>query len=75
MSEVLDRRKIGNLKRAATRYKKGTGLTHSQALDAVAKQHGYHNWALLMRANNGSNSQAGLASGDPADLSSEFDKE
>lgn len=50
MTEVLTRQKIGLLKRAATRYKKEKGLTHSQALDAVAKEFGYNNWALLMHA-------------------------
>lgn len=49
---VLTRAKIGILKRAATRYKKQKGLTHSEALDAVAKEYGYNNWALLMHAAN-----------------------
>src|ERR1051326_9170364 len=38
------------LKREAKRLKRAAGATHSQALDRVAKDHGFANWSLLAKA-------------------------
>jgi tRNA 2-selenouridine synthase SelU len=43
---------INRLKQKAKRIKKNNkykSLTHSEALDIVAKEYGYQNWSLLMR--------------------------
>lgn len=42
---------VENLKRTATKRKRATpGLTHSEALDQLAIEHGYSNWSLLAKA-------------------------
>lgn len=38
-----------NLKRQATQLKRSSGITHSEALDQIAIQHGYANWSLLAK--------------------------
>jgi len=43
--------KIQKLKRVAKKIKREQGITHSQALDLIAAQFGYLNWALLMKDN------------------------
>lgn len=40
---------ISSLKRDATRHKKASGCTQAEALDQIARQHGYGNWSLLAR--------------------------
>lgn len=43
-------REIDSLKREAKRLKKDTpGMTHAQALDAIAKRYRYLTWALMMK--------------------------
>lgn len=38
-----------NFKRQATQLKRSSGITHSEALDQIAIQHGYANWSLLAK--------------------------
>ena len=40
---------IEQLKRDAKRLKKQESITHAEALDRIAQQHGFKNWAALMR--------------------------
>jgi hypothetical protein len=40
---------IDSLKREATRLKKRLGISHAEALDRIASQHGYANWSLLAK--------------------------
>lgn len=43
-------RSVDSLKRQATRLKKATGCSHSEALDLVARSQGFDNWSLLTKA-------------------------
>lgn len=44
---------VENIKRAATKRKRATPeLTHSEALDQLATEHGFANWSLLAKATN-----------------------
>lgn len=40
---------INELKRKAKLLRRDADITHSQALDAIAKQEGYANWSILIR--------------------------
>lgn len=40
---------INQLKKDAKRLKKAHGITHSEALDKIAIQHGFDNWSLLSK--------------------------
>ena len=50
MPHAISPSKFEILKRQATRAKKDSGITHNQALDQIAYQHGYSNWSLLAKA-------------------------
>lgn len=43
---------VEGLKREAKVMKKAEGVTHAQALDAMAARHNYLNWAMLMKHHN-----------------------
>lgn len=43
-------RSIESLKRYAKQLKKAQGITHAEALDAVAKTKGFAHWGALMKA-------------------------
>lgn len=49
---------IERLKREAKRRSRATDLTHSQALDLVAVEHGFRNWSLLAKRSEASVSDA-----------------
>ncbi|MBF0143571.1 MAG: hypothetical protein HQL59_08980 [Magnetococcales bacterium] len=40
---------IQHLKRQAKKISKERGITHSEALDILAREQGYQNWSLLMK--------------------------
>lgn len=42
--------RIEQLRRDAKRLGKSRGLSHAEALDAVAAEHGFRNWSLLARS-------------------------
>lgn len=50
MPHTISPSKFEILKRQATRAKKDSGITHSQALDQIAIQQGYSNWSLLAKS-------------------------
>jgi hypothetical protein len=56
---------LDQLKRDAKRLAKLRRLTHSQALDLVANEHGFRNWQLLHRAIDGLNVQTHPAESPP----------
>lgn len=35
---------LANIKRHAKRVKKEKGIKHIEALELIAREHGYHNW-------------------------------
>jgi len=45
----FDEIELRGLKREAKALKRAQGITHSKALDCVAKDRGYPNWSLLMK--------------------------
>jgi len=45
----MDATKISKLKQDARALKRETGLTHTEALDQIARREGAHDWAHLMR--------------------------
>lgn len=50
--EVVDSPRVRELKRIAKRYAKQSRVSHSFALDYLAKKEGFNNWALFRRASN-----------------------
>jgi hypothetical protein len=51
---MITLRTVENMKRKAKKIKKERHITHTQALDEQAKEHGFQSWALLMKKfNNG----------------------
>jgi len=50
MSSRITRSQFEALKREAKRLKRASAMTHSQALDRVAKDNGFANWSLLAKA-------------------------
>lgn len=55
------------LKGQATQLKKATGVTHAQALDAIAKREGFRQWSELISQNGGRAAQLQLAAEKEAD--------
>ncbi len=49
MPNLLSPFQIERLKRDAKQYSRAYSLTHSEALDRLARSNGYHNWSLLMK--------------------------
>lgn len=43
---------VDALKRKAKEMKRDAGMTHTQALDSLAAQHGYTSWSHLMKEQN-----------------------
>lgn len=50
MQQTISPSKFEILKRQATRAKKSSGTSHSQALDQIAIEQGFSNWSLLAKS-------------------------
>lgn len=50
MPSLISKNTFENLKRQAKLLKRSSGITHSEALDQAAIEHGFSNWSLLAKS-------------------------